>query len=133
MEEALARRAEVDASGEVIRLPRFCPWKEHLYDLEEELKLEKPIKFCIYEVAPPAPLHTRRAAARTPPCLPAALRALGCRCNCCSYGTRAPSLSCCHKVEARLHDNTAGCRAQARFHPKYRWHLLCSCMFGTCH
>lgn len=50
MQEAIEKRHEVDTSGEIIQLPRSCPWKEHLYDLEEELAIEKPIKFCMYEV-----------------------------------------------------------------------------------
>merc|ERR1712048_879390 len=36
VEEALARRRDVDKSGEIILLPRSCPWEEHLFDLEEE-------------------------------------------------------------------------------------------------
>mmetsp|Transcript_141535 Transcript_141535/g.439989 ORF Transcript_141535/g.439989 Transcript_141535/m.439989 type:complete len:372 (-) Transcript_141535:127-1242(-) len=36
VEEALAKRSEVHPSGEVMKLPRFCPWQEHLFDLEEE-------------------------------------------------------------------------------------------------
>lgn len=51
---AIEKRLAVDASGEIIELGAGgCPWKEHLYDLEAELKLEKPIKFCIYEVSAP--------------------------------------------------------------------------------
>ncbi len=52
VQEAIEKRSEVDSSGEIIRLPRVCPWKEHLYDLEQELALDKPLKFCIYEVGP---------------------------------------------------------------------------------
>mmetsp|Transcript_114968 Transcript_114968/g.357117 ORF Transcript_114968/g.357117 Transcript_114968/m.357117 type:complete len:381 (+) Transcript_114968:85-1227(+) len=36
VQEALAARREVHPSGEIMRLPRFCPWQEHLFDLEEE-------------------------------------------------------------------------------------------------
>uniref|UniRef100_A0A7S4QRM3 MYG1 protein n=1 Tax=Alexandrium monilatum TaxID=311494 RepID=A0A7S4QRM3_9DINO len=36
VEEALSKRREVHPSGEVMKLPRFCPWQEHLFDLEEE-------------------------------------------------------------------------------------------------
>ena len=51
MRAALEDRHEVDASGEIIQLGAGgCPWKEHLYDLESQLKVEKPIKYCIYEV-----------------------------------------------------------------------------------
>jgi uncharacterized UPF0160 family protein len=28
-----------------------CPWKEHLYEIEEEMKIETPIKFCLFEQA----------------------------------------------------------------------------------
>jgi uncharacterized UPF0160 family protein len=51
---ALEARAEVDAGGEIIQLARSCPWKEHLYELEAEMRLPKPIKFCIYEVRQPS-------------------------------------------------------------------------------
>ena len=40
----------MDASGEIIYLKSVCPWKDHLYELEAEMGLEKPIKFCVYEV-----------------------------------------------------------------------------------
>ena len=43
-------RTGVDASGEIVELVGGCPWKEHMYGLEAELKLEKTIKFAIYEV-----------------------------------------------------------------------------------
>mmetsp|Transcript_73940 Transcript_73940/g.190816 ORF Transcript_73940/g.190816 Transcript_73940/m.190816 type:complete len:366 (+) Transcript_73940:109-1206(+) len=36
VEEALAKRKDVHPSGEILKLPRFCPWQEHLFDLEEE-------------------------------------------------------------------------------------------------
>lgn len=48
--EAIETRAEVDESGEIIKLAHYCPWKEHLYELEEELSLPQQIKFCLYEV-----------------------------------------------------------------------------------
>ncbi|KAK9804694.1 hypothetical protein WJX72_000202 [[Myrmecia] bisecta] len=47
--EAIEQRFEVDKSGEIIKLATVVPWKEHLYELEEELGTEKPITFCIYE------------------------------------------------------------------------------------
>jgi len=52
---AIERRLEVDASGEIFRLDTFCPWKAHLYELEAELALPAPLKFCIYEVPRPRP------------------------------------------------------------------------------
>eukprot|EP00933_Yihiella_yeosuensis_P016247 TRINITY_DN13957_c2_g1_i1.p1 TRINITY_DN13957_c2_g1~~TRINITY_DN13957_c2_g1_i1.p1 ORF type:complete len:364 (-),score=91.78 TRINITY_DN13957_c2_g1_i1:194-1285(-) len=36
VDEALSNRYKVHPSGEVMILPRFCPWQEHLFDLEEE-------------------------------------------------------------------------------------------------
>ena len=48
--EALETRQEVDGSREIIKLSRYCPWKEHLYELEQELSIEPLIKFCLYEV-----------------------------------------------------------------------------------
>ena len=50
MREAIEKRKSVDESGEIILLETICPWKEHLYELEEEMGLEKPLKYCIYEV-----------------------------------------------------------------------------------
>ena len=49
MQAAIARRLEVDRSGEIFRLDTYCPWKGHLYELEQELKLPASLKFCIYQ------------------------------------------------------------------------------------
>ena len=39
----------MDPSGEIIELEGGgCPWKEHLFELEKDLKIEVPIKFVIY-------------------------------------------------------------------------------------
>ena len=54
MREALETRREVDGSGEIIKLSRYCPWKEHLYELEQELSVDPLIKFCLYEVYAPS-------------------------------------------------------------------------------
>ena len=40
VEEAINNRNEVDPSGEIIKLEVSVPWKSHLYDIEEELKIE---------------------------------------------------------------------------------------------
>jgi uncharacterized UPF0160 family protein len=50
VEATLAARKEVDPSGEILQLKQFCPWKEHLYELEEEHKVEPKIKYVLYEV-----------------------------------------------------------------------------------
>ena len=51
MKAAIEKREKIDSSGEIIHLEQSCPWKEHLYDLEEEMELKKPIKYCLYEVS----------------------------------------------------------------------------------
>ena len=41
---------QVDESGEIISLEQFCPWKEHLHDLEKKLSLpESCLKFVLYK------------------------------------------------------------------------------------
>ncbi|CAH9124943.1 unnamed protein product [Cuscuta epithymum] len=47
--ECLASRKDVDPSGEIMVLNRFCPWKLHLFELEEELKIDPPTKYVLYE------------------------------------------------------------------------------------
>ncbi|KAF3794445.1 UPF0160 protein [Nymphaea thermarum] len=47
--ETLSAREKVDASGEIIQLKQFCPWKLHLFELEEALKIEPSIKYVLYE------------------------------------------------------------------------------------
>lgn len=49
VEEAVKARHQVDPSGEVVLFSQGgCPWKEHLFALEEELQVETPIKFVLY-------------------------------------------------------------------------------------
>lgn len=47
--ECLLARKDVDPSGEIMVLDRFCPWKLHLFELEQEMKIEPPIKYVIYQ------------------------------------------------------------------------------------
>ncbi|GAQ79378.1 hypothetical protein KFL_000290280 [Klebsormidium nitens] len=49
VEATLAARKEVDSSGEILQLKSFCPWKEHLHELEEEHQVEPKIKYVLYE------------------------------------------------------------------------------------
>jgi len=51
VERALEARAGTHPSGEVLQLERFCPWQEHLFDLEEERAEEKaPLaKYVIFQ------------------------------------------------------------------------------------
>ncbi|XP_069762237.1 MYG1 exonuclease isoform X1 [Narcine bancroftii] len=49
VKEAIQERREEDESGEIMVLKQGgCPWKEHLFELEKELKIEPPIKFILY-------------------------------------------------------------------------------------
>ncbi|KAM8977582.1 MYG1 exonuclease [Pelodytes ibericus] len=49
VEEAVRDRFQVDNRGEVIILAQGgCPWKEHLFQVEKELGLEKHIKYVLY-------------------------------------------------------------------------------------
>ncbi|CAI9093396.1 OLC1v1028894C2 [Oldenlandia corymbosa var. corymbosa] len=47
--DCLAERKAIDPSGEIMVLKRFCPWKLHLFELEEEMKIDPPIKYVLYE------------------------------------------------------------------------------------
>jgi len=50
VDEAIADRNNVDASGEIIVFKHSgCPWKEHLFDIEEELNITPNIKFVLYQ------------------------------------------------------------------------------------
>ncbi|KFM59707.1 UPF0160 protein MYG1, mitochondrial, partial [Stegodyphus mimosarum] len=49
VKSAILNRISVHPSGEIIELDNGgCPWKEHLFELEKSLNIEKPIKFVIY-------------------------------------------------------------------------------------
>ncbi|KAF0933846.1 hypothetical protein E2562_019299 [Oryza meyeriana var. granulata] len=47
--ECLLSRGKVDPSEEIMVLDRFCPWKLHLFELEEELKTEPLTKYVLYQ------------------------------------------------------------------------------------
>ncbi|KAL4570610.1 hypothetical protein LXL04_026268 [Taraxacum kok-saghyz] len=47
--ECLAARTGIDPSGEIMVLDRFCPWKLHLYELEQELKTDPLVKYVLYQ------------------------------------------------------------------------------------
>ena len=49
VKQALEALAATDSSEQIMKLDVVCPWKEHLYQLEEEMKIAKPILFCIYK------------------------------------------------------------------------------------
>ncbi|EDS31662.1 MYG1 [Culex quinquefasciatus] len=48
VEKAVRNRLEVHASGEILELENFCPWKEHLYELEGEHGIAGLPKYVIY-------------------------------------------------------------------------------------
>lgn len=49
VEEAIKARHQADPSGEVLVFSQGgCPWKEHLFALEKELKVDTPLKFALY-------------------------------------------------------------------------------------
>ncbi|KAG2660590.1 MYG1 protein C694.04c-like [Panicum virgatum] len=47
--ECLLSRGKVDPIGEIMVLDRFCPWKLHLFELEEELKIDPLTKYVLYQ------------------------------------------------------------------------------------
>ncbi|KAL1203288.1 hypothetical protein V5N11_031882 [Cardamine amara subsp. amara] len=47
--ECLAKRHDVDSSGEIMKLSKQCPWKLHIFELEEEMKIDPPIKYVLYQ------------------------------------------------------------------------------------
>ncbi|XP_009764346.1 uncharacterized protein [Nicotiana sylvestris] len=47
--ECLAARHKIDPSGEIVVFTTFCPWKLHLFELEEEMKIDLPIKYALYQ------------------------------------------------------------------------------------
>ncbi|CCH59625.1 hypothetical protein TBLA_0B08090 [Henningerozyma blattae CBS 6284] len=46
---AVSKRMDVDSTGEIIVLEQFCPWKEHLYEVEKEFDCEGKIKFVLFK------------------------------------------------------------------------------------
>lgn len=47
--ECLAARFDIHPTGEIMVLATFCPWKLHLFELEEELKIDPSIKYVLYQ------------------------------------------------------------------------------------
>lgn len=42
-------RHDVDPSGQILKLNSYCPWKEHLFQIEKEEGATGTIKYVIYE------------------------------------------------------------------------------------
>ena len=49
--DAVLALIQVDESGEILNFSCSCPWKEHLYELEKEMGIDTPIKYCLYQVS----------------------------------------------------------------------------------
>ncbi|CAK9803046.1 MYG1 protein C27H6.8 [Anthophora quadrimaculata] len=49
VEDAIAKRFEVDPSGEIIILQQFAPWCGHLFAIEKELNIQPLLKYVIYK------------------------------------------------------------------------------------
>ncbi|KAF4350367.1 hypothetical protein G4B88_030885 [Cannabis sativa] len=47
--ECLLARGNIDPSKEIMVLTKSCPWKLHIFELEEEMKIDPPIKYVIYQ------------------------------------------------------------------------------------
>ena len=48
VEAAAAARTDVHESGRIIELSRFCPWKEHLFDIEDDMGIDTPIYYALF-------------------------------------------------------------------------------------
>ncbi|XP_050306140.1 MYG1 protein [Anthonomus grandis grandis] len=48
VKRSIENRKSLHDSGEIMLLTDRCSWKDHLYALEEELKIEGEIKFCVF-------------------------------------------------------------------------------------
>ena len=49
VEQALDTAKEVHPSGEILKLPCYCPWKDHLFELEAERGTSPLPKYALYE------------------------------------------------------------------------------------
>ncbi|KAL2609437.1 hypothetical protein R1flu_028010 [Riccia fluitans] len=47
--ESLAARKDAHESGEIMILKQFCPWKQHLFELEQEFQLNPTVKYVVYQ------------------------------------------------------------------------------------
>ncbi|KAL3286021.1 hypothetical protein HHI36_000534 [Cryptolaemus montrouzieri] len=49
--KSVTKRNEVHSSGEIFLLDERCPWKDHIYSVEEEFGIEGKMKFVIFHDA----------------------------------------------------------------------------------
>ncbi|MCO5598943.1 hypothetical protein L7F22_053042 [Adiantum nelumboides] len=45
----IQKRKKLEQSGQIMMLDRYCPWKEHIHELEEELQVDPSIKYVLYQ------------------------------------------------------------------------------------
>jgi len=48
VQEAFEKRTEVDPSGEILVLPTFCPWSEHLFEVEKQHNVVGVVKYVLF-------------------------------------------------------------------------------------
>ena len=48
VEEAVAKRKSVHPSGRIIELTQFCPWSDHLHDIEKDEGMEGELLYVVY-------------------------------------------------------------------------------------
>lgn len=46
---SLSQRHQVDPEGRIFVMGQGCPWKQHFFDLEEELKIVGQVKYAVFE------------------------------------------------------------------------------------
>lgn len=47
--KAIEERFNIDKSGQIIKLDKYCNWKSHLYNIENEKNITDQIKFVLFE------------------------------------------------------------------------------------
>jgi uncharacterized UPF0160 family protein len=47
--DAAAARCSVHPSGKIMVLEHFCPWKDHLFELEQELDIAGSVLYVLYQ------------------------------------------------------------------------------------
>jgi len=48
VEEAVGKRKSVHPSGKIVELTKYCPWADHLHDIERDMGIEGQLLYVIY-------------------------------------------------------------------------------------
>lgn len=48
VEEMVNSRFDIEPSGAIAILPQACPWKGHLFDIEEEKGIQNQIQYVLF-------------------------------------------------------------------------------------